>query len=125
MIKDINNNLYNILDTIVKVVVDRPIGSFHPEFNNLIYRLNYGHIENVIAPDGEEQDAYIIGISEPIKDFTGKVIAIIHRLDDIEDKLVVAPVNMNFTDKEIKRLVYFQEKFFKSEIIQKCNIDQL
>lgn len=60
------------------------------------YPINYGYIEGIIAPDGEEQDAYIIGVDEPVKEFVGRIIAIIHRNNDIEEKWVVAPQNMLF-----------------------------
>lgn len=71
------------------MTIDRPKGSHHPVYKDLCYPINYGYIDGVMAPDGEEQDAYIIGIDEPVKKFTGKVVAIIHRKDDIEDKWVV------------------------------------
>ena len=102
---------------IVKVVVDRPMGSRHPEHTDLIYPVNYGYIEGIIAPDGEEQDAYILGVDKPLKEFAGRVIAIIHRLDDIEDKWVVAPEGVSFKREEIEREVHFQEKYFKHEVI--------
>ena len=70
----------------VTVTVDRPLGSSHPQYPDLYYPVNYGYIKGVMAPDGEEQDAYILGISEPVAEFTGRVIAIIHRHDDIEEK---------------------------------------
>lgn len=101
----------------VKVVVDRPLGTYHPEYKNIYYTLNYGYIPGLTAPDGEEQDAYILGIDIPVAEFTGKVVAIIHRLDDVEDKWVVAPENVSFTEDEIMNLVSFQEKYFKTEII--------
>lgn len=50
-----------ILGKIVTVKVDRKLGSHHPEYPNIFYPINYGYIENVIAADGEEQDAYIMG----------------------------------------------------------------
>lgn len=100
----------------VKVIVDRPLGSYHPSFKNIYYSLNYGYIEGIIAQDGEEQDAYIIGVDEPLKEFFGEVVAIIHRLDDIEDKWVVAPEGKKYTKEEILKLVEFQEKYFKIEI---------
>jgi len=83
----------------------------------MYYPINYGYIEGIIAGDGEEQDAYIIGIDEPIKEFTGRVIAIIHRYDDVEEKWVVAPENSHFTKTEIMEKVKFTEKYYKSEII--------
>lgn len=76
----------NILGKIVRVTVDRPFGSYHPEHRDMYYPINYGYIEGIMAPDGEEQDAYIIGINKAVKGFTGKVIPIVHRLDDVEEK---------------------------------------
>ena len=105
-----------MIGNIVKVIVDRPLGSVHPKHNDLIYTVNYGYIPEVFALDGEEQDAYILGATEPVTEFVGKVIAIIHRLNDIEDKWVVAPEGKSFTKEEIANLVAFQEKFFDIEI---------
>ena len=101
----------------VKVIIDRPLGTYHPEHKDLFYSVNYGYIEGIIAPDGEEQDAYVLGVNEPVKEFTGKVIAVIKRLDDIEEKWVVAPENMYLKKEEIMQQVDFQEKYFKTEVI--------
>ena len=76
------------MERIVTVVVDRPLGSRHPEYPELIYPVNYGFIPGFMAPDGEEQDAYILGVDEPLETFTGRLVAVIHRLDDVEDKWV-------------------------------------
>ena len=105
-----------MIGEIVKVIVDRPMGSYHPKHKELFYPVNYGYIEGIIAPDGEEQDVYILGVNEAVNEFTGKIIAIITRLDDVEEKWVVAPENMTFSKKEIMKQVEFQEKYFKSEI---------
>ena len=86
----------------VKVVIDRPLGSYHPTHKDIYYPLNYGYIPGIIAPDGEEQDAYVLGVDRPIKEFTGRVIAIIHRFDDVEEKWVVAPENATFSKEEIE-----------------------
>lgn len=105
-----------MIGDIVKVMVDRPIGSYHPRHKDIYYPINYGYVEGVMAPDGEEQDAYILGINEPVKEFVGKVIAIVHRFDDVEEKWIVAPKNVSFTLDEIMEQVKFQEQYFKSEI---------
>lgn len=105
-----------MIGKVVKVVVDRPLGSCHPEHKDMFYPINYGYVEGIIAPDGEEQDAYIIGVNKPVKEFTGKVIAIIHRYDDIEEKWVVAPEGAHYTAEQIKEIVSFTEKYFKSEV---------
>lgn len=106
-----------MIGAVVTVTVDRPMGSFHPEHNDIFYPINYGYIEGAIAPDGEEQDAYILGVDKAVEKFTGKIIAIIHRLDDAEDKWVVCPENKTFSKEEIAQQVRFQEQFFKAEII--------
>lgn len=106
-----------MIGDMVTVTVDRPLGSYHPKHKDLYYPINYGYIEGVIASDGEEQDAYILGVSEPVETFTGKMIAIIHRYDDVEEKWVVAPENMTFSREEIMEQVKFQEQYFHSEVI--------
>ena len=106
-----------MIGDIVEVIVDRPLGSYHPEYREMYYPVNYGYIEGIIAADGEEQDAYILGIHEPVKEFTGKIIAVICRKDDVEEKWVVAPEHCSFQKEEIMELVSFQEKYFQSEII--------
>lgn len=100
----------------VTVKVDRPMGSYHPEHKDIFYPINYGYVEGIMAPDGEEQDVYLLGLEEPVEEFTGIIIAIIHRYDDDEEKWVVAPENMTFSAEEIERQVHFQEQYFKSEI---------
>ena len=100
----------------VKVIVDRPLGTYHPEHKDIYYPINYGYVEGFMSADGEEQDAYILGPDEPIEEFVGRVIAIIHRFDDIEEKWVVAPEGAYFSKDEIRQKVDFQERFFKIEI---------
>lgn len=103
-----------MLNKIVEVVVDRPIHSVHPKEKDIIYELNYGYIPNTISSvDGEEIDAYILDVDTPIKRYTGRVIAILHRIGD-EDKLIVS--NKRFSQEEIYQKTYFQEKYFKSWI---------
>ena len=110
-------NCASVIGSIVTVTVDRPMGSVHPKHRDIFYPINYGYVEGITVPDGEWQDAYILGVDEPIQEFTGKVIAIIHRLDDVEDKWVVCPENKSFSKKEITEKTVFQERFFKTEIL--------
>lgn len=106
-----------MIGNIVTVTVDRPLGSYHPKHKDLYYPVKYGYIEGIMAPDGEEQDAYILGVQEPVEFFKGKIIAIIHRNDDVEKKWVVAPENMIFSKEEIMEQVKFQEQYFDSEVM--------
>lgn len=99
----------------VSLVIDQPYGT---SYQNAVYECNYGYIPNTVAPDGEGIDAYFIGPKEPLEKAEGVVIAIIHRLDDDDDKLIVVPEGVLMTDKEIETAVNFREKFFKHEIIR-------
>ena len=110
-------NSIEYLNKTLKIKVDRPLGSKHPK-HGFIYPINYGYVPNTISGDGEELDAYILGIYEPLDTFIGKCIAIIHRINDNDDKLVIVPVNKTFTDSEIKVLTDFQEQYFESIIIR-------
>ena len=105
------------LNKTVTVKIDRPLGSKHPDWD-LIYEVNYGYVPNTISGDGEELDCYLLGVDKPLDNFTGKCIAIIHRTNDNDDKLIIVPEGMNFTDEEIRNLTNFQEKYFKSIIIR-------
>ena len=104
----------------VKVIIDRPLGTYHPKHKDIFYSVNYGYIKGVIAPDGEEQDAYVLGVDKPLKEFVGVVVAVIHRLNDVEDKWIIAPEGVEFTKEEIMRAVEFQEKYLKRRL--ECNL---
>ena len=105
-----------MLGSVVKVIVDRPMGSCHPEYPELYYPINYGYIDGVIAEDGEEQDAYILGVDKSATEFVGRVIAVIHRKNDVEDKLVVVPDGTFFSKEQIAAFTYFQEQYFDTDI---------
>jgi inorganic pyrophosphatase len=106
------------LNKTVTVKIDKPLGTKHSKTYDLLYTQNYGHIPGVLAPDGEELDAYVLGIFEPLTQFTGTCIAVIHRTNDEDDKLVIVPEGVHFSDKQIQKLTYFQEQFFESVIIK-------
>lgn len=102
-----------MIGSIVTVTVDRPLGSRHPQ-HEMYYPVNYGFIPGTLAADGEEEDAYILGLSEPVTEFTGRIIAKICRYNDIEYKWVVVPDGVTFTKEEIKEATRFQEQYFDS-----------
>ena len=110
------SNLDNYLGKTVHIKIDRPIGSCHPEHNDIIYSVNYGYLPNVMGGDNEPQDVYLLGVQEPIEEYTATIIAIIYREDDLEDKLVAAPEGIQFTIKQIRQAVHFQEQYFRSKI---------
>ena len=101
----------------IEVKIDRELGSKHPK-HGYIYPVNYGYVPNTISGDGEEIDCYVLGVFEPIKDFKGKCIAIIHRINDNDDKLIIVPEEKEYSDDAINALVEFQEQFFEHNIIR-------
>lgn len=109
--------MQNIIGKKVRVIIDRPLGSYHPKYPETFYPVNYGYIEESIAGDGEYQDAYILGVDRPIKLYEGYVIAIIHRYNDNEDKWVVVNEEVKLSKAEIIKQIIFQEKFFSFEVI--------
>ena len=104
------------LGKIVNIKIDRPMGSMHPKHPDLIYPINYGYIPHVLGGDGEELDVYLLGVDVPVEEYTARIIGIVHRHNDVEDKLVAAPTGLNFDQKEILKAVHFQEQFYESEI---------
>ena len=106
--------LNNLLGKAVHVVVDRPIGYCH---KGTVYPVNYGYIPGLMGGDGEEQDAYILGIDTPLSSFDGQVVGAIRRKNDVEDKLIVAPEGMVLHQGQIAEAVHFVEQYFDSYIL--------
>ena len=104
----------------VNIKIDRPIGSIHPKHPELVYPINYGYIPNVFGGDGEELDVYLLGVDVPVKEYTARIIGIVHRHNDVEDKLVAAPEDFNFDQNKISESVSFEEQYYESEI-ELCN----
>ena len=115
MLKDIEKYRF-YLNKEVLVKVDRKLGEKHPNFD-FIYPVNYGYIPNTLSEDGEEIDAYILGVFSPVDEFLGFCKAIICRYDDNENKLIIVPKNKNYTIEQLDALLEFQERFFKHKII--------
>lgn len=108
----------NFIGKEVNIVIDRALGTKHPK-HGFVYTVNYGYVPNVISGDGEELDAYLLGVFDPVENYKGKCIAVIHRTnDDDDDKIIVVSEGVNYTDDQIKALTEFQERFFESVIIR-------
>lgn len=103
---------------LLEVEMNRPMGSRHPK-HGFIYPVNYGYVPNTVSGDGEELDCYVLGVFEPLEKFKGKCIAVIHRTNDNDDKLVIVPEEKDYSDDAIEALTEFQERFFESIIIRK------
>lgn len=110
-------NSYQYIGKEVFVEIDRPMNSKHPK-HGFIYPVNYGYVPNTTSGDGEEIDCYVLGVNESLKTFKGQCIAVIHRTNDNDDKLIIVPNGMDFSDDEIRKFTNFQEQYFESEIIR-------
>lgn len=101
----------------VTIEIDRPIGyEHHKGGKTLLYPINYGYIPGVLGGDDEELDVFLVGVDTPVTTYTGQIIGIVYRADDVEDKLVMAPSHRSFTAEEIARAVFFQEKYYQTTI---------
>ena len=101
----------------VTIAIDRPVGYVHhKDGKTLVYPINYGYIPGILGGDGEELDVFLVGVDAPVSEFTGCIIGIAYRADDVEDKLIMAPKGMIFTAREIARIVQFQEKYYHTTI---------
>ena len=105
------------LGKIIKIKMDWPFGARHPKYG-FIYPVNYGYVPNTISGDGEELDAYLLGVFEPVEEYEGECIAIIHRTNDNDDKLVITPTGKYYSNDAINALTEFQEQYFEHEIIR-------
>lgn len=107
---------WSYLGKTVTIKIDRPMGSVHPAYPDTVYSVNYGYLPDVSGGDGEELDCYVLGVSEPLSEFTGRVIGVIRRENDGEDKLVAAPGGMIFHQGEIAAAVHFMERYYRTTI---------
>ena len=107
--------IQDMLGKTVNVIVDRPIGYVHVKSGiTFRYPINYGFLPDIIGGDGDEQDVYILGVDKPLETFTGRIIGVVRRADDNEDKLVAAPEGMLFHQGQIAEAVHFVEQYFDS-----------
>lgn len=107
---------WRYLNKTVTVQIDRPAGSAHPVYKDMIYPIPYGYVQDVTGGDGQPQDAYVLGMQDHASSFTGVVTAIIYRSDDVEDKWVVAPETAVFHQAQIAQAVAFTERYFQTEL---------
>lgn len=115
-IRDCRRVTERLLGCEVNIIMDRPVGTHHPKHPDIVYPINYGYIDGMLSADGEGIDVYLLGIHEPLESAHCKIIAVIRREDDIEDKLAAAPLGMDFSEAEIAEAIHFQEQFYRSSV---------
>lgn len=97
-----------MLGKFVKVRVTSPMYSYNSRFG-FKYKLNYGVIDGNKNRKKSVQCAYIMGINHPVRNFDGRVIAILRRNGGKGIVWVVAPKSTRFIVNEIKEAVDFAE----------------
>lgn len=112
-----NALVQSYLGKTVTLSIDRPIGYVHQkETYTLTYPINYGYIPGVLGGDGEELDVYLLGVEQPVKTYTAKIIGVVYRDNDVEDKLIAAPEGVPFTAAEIAACIHFQEQYYQTHV---------
>ena len=105
------------LGQIVDIEIDRPIGYVHHKGEKtLVYPINYGYIPGVPGGDGEDLDVFLLGVTEPVASYRGRIVGIVYRADDVEDKLIMVPDGLSLTISEMEAAVHFQEKYYDSHV---------
>ena len=111
--------VWSYLGKTVTIGIDRPIGYVHKK--DIVYPVNYGYIPGVLGGDDEELDVFLLGVDEPVERYEAQIIAIVHRENDVEDKLVAAPLGVKLTRAEITEAIHFQEKYYDSHVELLCD----
>jgi inorganic pyrophosphatase len=78
------------LETIINqdsIIIDRPKGTTHPTFPELIYPLDYGYLENMVSSDGAGLDVWIDDCSD--KKPTALACTVDLRKKDLEIKILL------------------------------------
>ena len=105
------------LGKVVDIEIDRPIGYVHKKKNyDLVYPINYGYLPGVLGGDDEELDVYLMGVDEPVEAYTCRIVGIVYRRNDVEDKLIAAPLDKRYTAEEIASAIDFQEQYYDTYV---------
>ena len=73
------------------------------------YKLNYGIVEGGKTQKNSVISAYIMGINHPVRNFDGRVIAIVRRNGGKGVVLVVAPKSTRYIINDVRRAIDFAE----------------
>jgi len=97
---------WTTLDTLVstcEITVDRPAGSCHPRYPDLVYPLDYGYLQGTQSGDGAEVDCWV-GTMDG-RDVTGIVVTI-----DLHKRDIEAKVFLGCTPAEMETVAAFHNR---------------
>lgn len=98
-----------MLGKFVRVKVTAPMNSVNRRFG-YEYKLNYGVIDGRGRVRSGVRGAYIMGVDHPVRNFDGRVIAVIRRYAGRGVVWVVAPKSTRYIINDIKQAISFAEK---------------
>jgi len=111
-----NSEFWNALDKLIlrsKIIIDRPKGSKHPKYNNCIYKLDYGYLENTSSMDGNGIDVWRGSLEENICDAIVCTVDLLKR--DSEIKILIG------CDEEEKDIIMksFDSEYMKGIMVRR------
>ncbi len=118
-----NKPIYNfilggekMLGKYVRVKIEHPIGS--TDEADYTYPLNFGTVYNT-----ENQDAFVMGIHHPVRNFDGRVIAILSDRKKNHYIWVVAPKSTRFIINDIKEYIDVEKDFptYRLDCLYECS----
>lgn len=95
-----DEDFWGILDSLVRdseIVIDRPKGTAHPKYPDLVYPVDYGYLKNTSSMDGEGIDVWV-GSGQKRIDAVICIADLVKR--DSEIKILIG------CTEEEKRLIY-------------------
>jgi len=114
--KTVNKDFWKALDEIIKtseIVIDRPQGSVHPKYSDLIYPVDYGYLKDTSSMDGGGIDIWVGSETEK------KLDAIICTVDSLKrDSEIKLLLGCNEEEKD-KIYTLHNEKYMKGIMIKR------
>jgi inorganic pyrophosphatase len=89
-----------------KIVIDRPRGTTHPRWADLVYPLDYGYFDGTSAADGDGIDVWIG--SSGGRELTGILCTYDTHKHDAEIKLL-----LGCTDQDVETILHFNDEFMR------------
>ncbi len=111
-----NIEFWEALDNLVsnsEIVIDRPKGTAHPNFPDLVYRVDYGYLKNSSSMDGEGIDVWV-GIGEKKVDAVMCIVDLLKR--DSEIKILIGCTE---DEKAIVYETHNEKEFMKGILIRR------
>lgn len=112
-----NNEFWLMLDKLVQqseIVIDRPKGTAHPKYPDLIYKVDYGYLKNTTSMDGAGIDVWLG------KNKDQKVDAIICTVDLLKkDSEIKILIGCSEEEKELIYKMHNESEFMKGILIRR------